>query len=96
MPSTAGAEFLVFAEGGNTPRWRSNEDRAFPTVITDLVFQANESRVFELDWTQEVRGGAFLSRGRYEARGILANVGFPSAPLAPHELGSNLRVFTID
>ena len=96
MPSTAGAEFLVFTEGGSAPRWRSNEDQAFPAVVTQIVFQANESKVFELDWTQETRDGTFLDRGRYEARGVLANVGFPVNPLAPHELGSNLRVFTVD
>jgi hypothetical protein len=96
MPSTADAEFLVFTEGGSSPRWRSNEDQAFPAVVTQIVFQANESKIFELDWTQEIRGGTFLNRGRYEARGVLANVGFPANPLAPHELGSNLRVFTID
>ncbi|MEO8063315.1 MAG: BsuPI-related putative proteinase inhibitor [Pseudomonadota bacterium] len=96
MPSTARSEFLVFTEGGNTPRWRSNQDQVFPPVITELVFQANETRVFELDWTQETRDGTFLERGRYEARGVLAKVGFPANPLAPHELGSNLRVLTID
>jgi hypothetical protein len=96
MPSTATAEFLVFTAGGNTPRWRSNEDRAFPAVVTQIAFEANESKVFEIDWTQETRDGTFLAPGRYEARGVLANVGFPANPLAPHELGSNLRVFTID
>jgi hypothetical protein len=96
MPSTAGVEFLVFAEGGNTPRWRSNENKAFPAVVTQIVFQPNETRIFELDWTQETSDGTFLARGRYEARGVLANVGFPANPLAPHELGSNLRVFTVD
>lgn len=96
MPSTAGAEFLVFIEGGSAPRWRSNDGQAFPAVVTQIVFQANESKVFELDWTQETRDGTFLDRGRYEARGLLEKVGFPANPLAPHELGSNLRVFTID
>ncbi|MEJ0087568.1 MAG: BsuPI-related putative proteinase inhibitor [Pseudomonadota bacterium] len=96
MPSTAAAEFLMFAEGGNSPRWRSNEGLAFPTVVSEITFQASESKVFELDWTQEMRDGTFLDRGRYEARGVLAKVGFPANPLAPHELGSNLRVFTID
>jgi hypothetical protein len=93
MPSTASAEFFTFNEGGSSPRWRSNEGQASPAVI---VFQANETRVFELDWTQELRDGTFLSLGRYEARGVLAKVGFPANPLASHELGSNLRVFTIE
>ena len=96
MPSTATAEFLVFTEGGNTPRRRSNEGQAFPAVVTQIAFEANESKVFEMDWTQETRDGTFLGPGRYEARGVLANIGFPANPLAPHELGSNLRVFTIE
>jgi len=96
MPSTARAEFFAFTEGANSPRWRSNEDQAFPAVVTQIVFQPDESKVFELDWTQELRDGTFLGRGRYEARGVLANIGFPANPLASHELGSNLRVFTID
>lgn len=96
MPSTATAEFLVFTAGGNTPRWRSNEGRVYPAVTTEIAFEANESKVFTTDWTQETRAGTFLGPGRYEARGVLANVGFPVNPLAPHELGSNLRVFTID
>jgi hypothetical protein len=96
MPSTDAGNFLVFAEGGNSPRWRSNEGHASATVITDISFQANETRVFRMDWTQEQSDGTFLPSGRYEARGILAKVGFPSNPLAPHELGSNLRVFTVN
>jgi hypothetical protein len=96
MPSSARAEFLVFTEGGNSPRWRSHDGQTFPAVITPLEFQPNESKVFEVDWNQELRDGTFLGRSRYEARGVLANVGFPANPLASHELGSNLRVFTID
>jgi len=96
MPSSADRDFVVFTEGGDTPRWWSNEDRAFSTVITPIVFQPNESKKFVLSWNQELRDGSFLPTGSYEARGLLRNVGFPKGWLAPHELGSNLRVFTID
>ena len=96
MPSTAGSDFIVFTEGGDTPRWWSNEDRVFPAVVTNIVFQPNESKTFELTWNQQTRDGSFLRAGRYEARGVLRNVGFPSGWLEPHELGSNLRVFTVD
>jgi hypothetical protein len=96
MPSSAGAEFLAFTAGGSSPLWRSNELKDFPAVVTQIAFQPNESRVFELDWTQELSDGTFLRRGRYEARGVLADIGFPANPLASHELGSNLRLFTID
>jgi hypothetical protein len=96
MPSAAGAEFRVFPDGGNTPHWQSNEGRAFPAVVTEIVFEPNQARIFEIDWTQETLDGTFLGPGWYEARGVLAEVGFPANPLAPHELGSNLRVFTID
>jgi hypothetical protein len=96
MPSTVDSDFVVFTAGGDTPRWWSNEDQALPMVITQIVFQPNESKMFVLSWNQELRDGSFLTAGSYEARGMLRNVGFPRQWLAPHELGSNLRVFTID
>jgi len=96
MPSTAGSDFVVFTEGGDSPRWWSNENRGFPTVVTTIEFQPNESKTVSVSWNQELRDGTFLPAGSYEARGMLRNVGFPPGWLAPHELGSNLRVFTVD
>jgi Intracellular proteinase inhibitor len=95
LPSTAGSEFMVFADSGSTPRWRSNDGKVFLTIVTDLVFQPRESRIFSLDWNQEMGDGSFLPKGTYEARGMLPNVGFPADPLAANELGSNLKAFTV-
>jgi len=96
MPSSGlGATFMAFNEGANTPRWRSTDGFAFPAVVTQIVFQAHETKVMGLDWNQEMADGTFLPNGNYEARGIVQIVGFPQDPLAPHELGSNLVVFSV-
>jgi hypothetical protein len=96
MPSAGlAATFIAFDEGADSPRWRSTDGLAFAAVVTQIVFQPHETKVMALDWNQELANGTFLPNGNYEARGMVQIVGFPQDPLAPHELGSNLSVFTV-
>ena len=97
MPSMGpSATYIAFNEGANTPRWRSTDGFVFPAVVTQIYFQPHETKVMAYDWNQGLADGTFLPKGNYEARGIVQIIGFPQDPLAPHELGSNLAVFTVN
>lgn len=96
MPTSGvGASFMTFDEGADRPLWRSTDGFVFPAVVTPIVFQPHETKVVGFDWNQAMADGSFLPNGSYEARGVVQIVGFPEDPLAAHELGSNLAVFTV-
>ena len=89
------SDFFVFDDGDEELRWQWSEGRAFPAVITDLVFTPNETKTMQVTWNQVTRSGAMLSAGQYDARGVVTRAPFQTDPLASSELGSNLRSFTI-
>jgi hypothetical protein len=89
-------DFVVFDNGANTTRWQWSEGRAFTQQVTEITFAPNESKSFTVDWNQETRTGNTLSPGSYETRGVLPFDAFDTNPLATHELGSTLRVFTVN
>jgi hypothetical protein len=89
-------DFVVFDNGGNSPRWQWSEGVAFIQAITELQFAPNETRTFTVDWNQQTRSGDTLPPGSYEARGVLPFEAFDTNPLATHELGSTLEAFTVN
>jgi hypothetical protein len=89
---------LVFHDGGHTPIWNPFHDTAFAQAISYVTIGAGESRVFTHTWNQVLPSGSMLPRGHYQARGVFLTPGVfgPNSDyLFPHELGSNLRGFTI-
>jgi hypothetical protein len=95
LGSTLTSLCLAFDSGAEEPRWNSAGGLAFPTVITTLTFAPDETKVISHTWHQETADGRWLGRGNYEARCGLAAVGVLQQPLAPYELASNLRAFTV-
>lgn len=79
----------------NQIRWLWSRGRAFTLAITEIEFAPEETRTFTVVWDQVGDAGLPLSPGNYEARGVLVFAGFAVDPLAPHQLGSPLRPFTI-
>jgi len=90
------SDFVVFDNGGNLPRWQWSEGKVFITGTTEITFAPLETRLFTVDWNQQLRNGDALAAGSYEARGVLPFEAFASNPLAPHELGSTLRAFRVN
>jgi hypothetical protein len=90
------SDFVVFDNGGNVPRWQWSEGKVFITGTTEITFAPLETRVFTVDWNQQLRTGDALAAGSYEARGVLPFEAFASNPQAPHELGSTLRAFRVN
>jgi hypothetical protein len=88
-------EFFVFEEDTRRLRWKWTEGRAFPAVIENLVFAPQETKTFQAEWSQVTRNGEMIATGQYEARGAVPYVQIQGDPLAPGELGSNLRSFTV-
>jgi hypothetical protein len=88
-------EFFVFEEGSRRLRWKWTEGRAFPAVLEDLVFGPRETKIFMAEWNQVTQSGEMIATGEYEARGAVPFVQVQGDPLAPGELGSNLRSFTV-
>lgn len=89
---------FVFDEGDNTPIWDPFHDAVFAQVISNTTIGAGETRVFTHTWNQVLPSGSMLQRGNYQARGLFLTPGVfgPNSDyLHPHELGSNLRGFTI-
>ena len=89
-------DFVVFNNGSNSPRWVWGEGRAFTMEGITRTFAPDESKVFTVDWNQEISSGSTLPRGRYEARGVMPFDAFQTNRLAPHELGSTLRAFSVN
>lgn len=89
------SDFFVFDEGDEDVRWQWSEGRAFPAVVEDLVFAANETKTMQVTWNQITRSGASLGAGQYDARGVVTRDLFLADPFATSELGSNLRSFTV-
>ncbi len=94
FPSTHQSDFVVI-DSASRVRWLWSRDRAFPAVITELEFAPEETKTSSFVWDQVGDGGLPLSPGNYEARGVLVFAEFAVDPLAPHQLGSPLRPFTI-
>jgi hypothetical protein len=88
-------EFFVFEDGSRSLRWKWTEGRAFPAVLEDLVFGPQETKIFMAEWNQVTRSGEMIATGEYEARGAVPFVQVQADPLAPGELASNLRSFTV-
>jgi hypothetical protein len=99
LSSPQATDYFVFRDDGDEPLWNATGGTAFPAVITPLLFAPNETKVASITWNQEIPGGTFLQRGTYDARAAVMVVGV-FAPdndlLAPHELASNLREFTVN
>ena len=83
-------DFFAFRSGANSTLWRWSSTALFTQATSRLTFAAGESKVFTVNWAQD------LPRGTYEARGALIFDELWTNPLAPHELGSTLRVFSIE
>lgn len=96
LGSTQTSDFFVFRNGANQPAWYWSQDKAFPAVVTPLVFGPNETKVLSVTWNQEIPDGTFLPRGSYEARGAIMAVGVLPTFLSEHELASTLRAFSVD
>jgi hypothetical protein len=88
-------EFYVFEEDSRRLRWRWTEGRAFPAVVQDLVFAPQETKIFLAEWNQVTGSGEMIATGEYEARGAIPFAQIQADPLAPGELASSLRSFTV-
>jgi hypothetical protein len=92
------ASAFVFYSGGSMPIWDPFHGQVFAQVISTTTLAAGETRVFSFPWNQVLADGGMLQRGNYQARGVFLAPGVfgPNSDyLYPHELGSNLRSFTI-
>jgi hypothetical protein len=83
-------DFFAFRSGANSTSWRWSATALFTQATSQLSFAAGESKLFTVTWAPD------LPRGAYEARGALVFDGLSTNPLAPHELGSTLKVFNIE
>ena len=54
LSTTQASDFFVFPNGGNTALWFCSTGMAFPTVVTTLTFAANETKVMQCTWNQEL------------------------------------------
>lgn len=81
-------DFFVFTSGSNATHWVWSSTALFTQATSTQTFAAGESKVFSVHWSTD-------RRGQYEARGALLFDGLLQNPLAPHELGSTLREFTV-
>jgi hypothetical protein len=93
--STRQSDFVALDFGTRSIRWKWSDNRAFATVLTEIVFAPGESRTFSATWDQVDRSGQVVPSGRYEARGVLIFPEFDADPTTPHQLGSSLLPFTI-
>jgi len=94
------SDFIVVGPGGssfpaNQVRWRWSFNRSFVQSLTEVEFAAEETKIITVTWDQRDNAGLQVSSGNYEARGVMVFSEFPFDPLAPHQLGSPLRAFTI-
>jgi hypothetical protein len=88
-------EFFVFDEDTRRLRWKWSENRHFPAVVQDLVFSPQETKLFVAEWNQVTQAGEMVAAGEYETRGAVPFAQIQGNPLAPGELASNLRSFTV-
>jgi hypothetical protein len=89
------SDFVVFDDGTDDVRWRHNEGRGIPLVVTPIVFAPRETRTFTVNWDQLLLNGTMLVNGNYEARGVIPFTEFATDPMASSELGSNLVAFSV-
>jgi hypothetical protein len=83
-------DFFVFRSGSSATLWRWSSAALFTQAESQLTFAAGESKVFTVNWAQDV------ARGAYEARGAVLFDDLRTDPQAPHELGSTLVAFTVE
>lgn len=98
FPSGYQFDFVVFAAGlvdGNRARWQWSHNRAFTQALTEISFAPEETKTFAITWDQRDNAGLPLSSGNHEVRGVMVFAEFAADPLAPHQLGSPIRPFTI-
>ncbi len=89
-------DFVVFDNGSNEPSWVWSDDKNFTMEGRLFTWAPDESKVFTVEWNQELASGTTLPIGRYEARGVMPFEEFHTDRLAPHELGSTLRAFRVN
>ena len=88
-------DFLVVNNGSTQIRWKWSQNRAFTQAESTLVFEANASRTFTLNWPGTLADGTQLPVGTYQARGALLFPGFRTDPLAENEMASQFETFTV-
>ena len=88
-------DFVVVDAGTSRVRWRWSHGKAFTQAITELEFGPQETKTFVVTWNQNDDAKLPVSVGNYEARGVLIFAEFDVNPLAPNQLGSPVRAFTI-
>ncbi len=88
-------DFVVVDSGTSRTRWLWSFGKAFLQGTTELEFAPNQTRTFVVTWDQLDNARLPVSVGNYEARGVLLFAEFAFNPLAPSQLGSPVRVFTI-
>jgi hypothetical protein len=57
--------FDVQAEAGGQVVWRWSDGMYFAQVLTTLIIQPHDSRVFAAEWNQHVRAGGHAAPGHY-------------------------------
>jgi hypothetical protein len=92
------ADFVVVRANTDSVVWQLSKETAAPTPgATTMTFAPGESKTFTTTWDQlDSSGGDQVSRGNYEARGVLVFDGFDTRPLRASQLGSPLESFTIN
>lgn len=97
--STHQHEFLVIGAGQSTAAWRWSFGKVFATVMTDLDFVGQETKVFTTTWTQVDNAGNPVASGIYDAQGHAATAEEVTKTLAsdftPSAVRSSRVVFTI-
>ncbi|MGH8284888.1 MAG: BsuPI-related putative proteinase inhibitor, partial [Steroidobacteraceae bacterium] len=95
FPSARTSDFVVVRENSADVVWKWSADRAFAQVVTELDFEAGETKTVRVIWNQLDDSGMQVPAGPYEARGVLVYEGFDSNPLRSDQFGSTLERFTI-
>lgn len=90
------SDFVVVEENTDDVVWKWSDDRSFSQIPTTIVFEAGESKTYDVSWDQRRANGNQVRADTYEARGVLVYDGFDSNPLRPNQTASTLVRFTID
>ena len=71
LPTSQVFDFEVTDPAAASRAWHWSHDKLFATVLTELVFDAGETREFSVVWGQVDDTGASMPKGDYRAVGFV-------------------------
>jgi hypothetical protein len=71
LPTSQVFDFEVGDPSDGSRIWHWSHDMAFATVVTEVVFDAAETKEFSVVWDQSTNAGSPIPKGAYEAVGLV-------------------------